>query len=88
MTRSTEEGTQSIIKIQGSRFVDSGGGFLIEEEVGEGKNSKQNENSEENIVDDVIDLPVTYDECMECAGKFPESYLMKHFDYPVCDKCR
>ncbi|XP_055694957.1 DNA repair protein complementing XP-A cells homolog [Lutzomyia longipalpis] len=89
--KSVEEGEKSVIKIHGSRFVDSGGGFLIEEEVGEGKNSgnQPHGNSEEqHIIDEAIDLPVTYDECMECADKFAESYLMHHFDYPVCDNCR
>ncbi|GAB0094907.1 DNA repair protein complementing XP-A cells homolog [Sergentomyia squamirostris] len=86
--KSVEEGEKSVIKIHGSRFVDSGGGFLIEEEIApSGEKSNQAEASEE-IIDDAIELPVTYDECLECADKFAESYLMTFFDYPVCDKCR
>lgn len=26
--------------------------------------------------------------CLECKQKFPDSFLLQHFDYPVCDACR
>ncbi|XP_055715502.1 DNA repair protein complementing XP-A cells homolog [Phlebotomus papatasi] len=86
--KSVEEGEKSIIKIQGSRFVDSGGGFLIEEEIAKPGEKSNAQGTSEEIIDDAIDLPITYDECMECADKFAESYLMNHFNYPVCDNCR
>ncbi|XP_059619888.1 DNA repair protein complementing XP-A cells homolog [Phlebotomus argentipes] len=87
--KSVEEGEKSVIKIQGSRFVDSGGGFLIEEEIApSGGDSSSQPEASEDVIDNAIDLPVTYEECLECDDKFAESYLMHHFNYSVCDKCR
>jgi len=78
--------TKSIIKVQGSKFIDSGGGFLIEQTINDEKSSEIN-----NVIPEdrePIPLPVTYKECLECADKFNDSFLLNNFDYPVCDGCR
>ncbi|CAK9805930.1 DNA repair protein complementing XP-A cells homolog [Anthophora quadrimaculata] len=70
-----------LIKVQGQRVIDSGGGFLIEE----------NDNLEEQMLQItsepapiIIDLP----HCEECQNEFKDSYLLQTFDLHVCDKCR
>lgn len=73
-----------------TKLIDSGGGFLIEQEVvSEPTNGVCTTPTEDNnIVDDILPLPITYETCLECNNQFTESYLMKNFDYCVCDRCR
>ncbi|XP_075168550.1 DNA repair protein complementing XP-A cells homolog Xpac [Haematobia irritans] len=79
------DGTSSVIKVQGTKYVDSGGGFLIEQPV----TSNGTAGTEQpNLVDDAIAIPVKYDECLECGEMFADSFLMNNFNYSVCDKCR
>lgn len=73
---------KSIIRVQGSRFVDTGGGFLLEEKDGC-----------EDFIEELSEVlpPIIEPErpsCVECSEKFPDSFLFQNFDYPVCDKCR
>lgn len=68
----------------GSRFIDSGGGFLIEE---------NNEEVKPTLPEELTTIPPPIIEperpnCLECNEKFPDSFLFLNFDYPVCDKCR
>ncbi|XP_054278818.1 DNA repair protein complementing XP-A cells homolog [Macrosteles quadrilineatus] len=75
---------KNIIRFEGSKFTDSGGGFLIEEVTGQ-----QDKNEIPTIVEDlpaicIPDQPT----CEECKEKFGDSFLLKSFDYPVCDGCR
>ncbi|XP_063239304.1 DNA repair protein complementing XP-A cells [Bacillus rossius redtenbacheri] len=75
---------KSIIKVQGSRFVDTGGGFLLEED----------DDAEEQL----MKLPLTHQPapiiepdrptCLECQAVFNDSFLFQTFDYAVCDACR
>lgn len=72
-------------------MIDSGGGFLIEQEViSEAINGAAAGATpvEENVVNDILPLPITYETCLDCNDQFTESYLMKNFDYCVCDRCR
>lgn len=77
-----------MLKIDGSKFIDTAGGFLIderdiekhEEEIAE-KLQKLNEDIGE-------DVPLTYFTCKECDDQFAESYLQKNFEYSCCDKCK
>lgn len=86
------ESNSSVIKVQGTKYVDSGGGFLIEQPATGSKLSQANGPLEETdapkLVDDAINIPVKYDECLECGEMFADSFLMNNFGHSVCDKCR
>ncbi|XP_015111925.1 DNA repair protein complementing XP-A cells [Diachasma alloeum] len=69
------------LKVQGKKVVDSGGGFLIEEDDELEQEMLQLAEEPSPIL---IDLPT----CEECKKQFQDSYLMKTFDYSVCDSCR
>lgn len=68
-------------KVQGQRVIDSGGGFLMEE----------NDELEQDMLkirtepDPVIGK---FNECEECKQRFGDSYLLHTFNLAVCDKCR
>ncbi|XP_076178535.1 DNA repair protein complementing XP-A cells homolog Xpac [Ptiloglossa arizonensis] len=69
------------IKVQGQRVIDSGGGFLIEE----------NDDLEEQMLKItsepapiIVDLP----RCDECKTEFKDSNLLQIFELTVCDNCR
>lgn len=77
-----------IIKVQGTKYVDSGGGFLIEQPVAFQGSSTEKETGIANSANiDTINIPVHYEECLICNEKFAESFLSKNFDYNVCDIC-
>lgn len=81
----------SVIKVQGTKYVDSGGGFLIEQPVTASQNASQPSDDpaeHPKLVVDAIAIPVQYDECLECGEPFADSYLMSNFNHSVCDKCR
>lgn len=70
------------ICVRGNKFIDSGGGFLIEEE-GQSDEKKRK----------IVDMPEPLKDpdrpnCLECDEKFGASFLLQHFDHAVCDKCR
>lgn len=76
-----DSGKDRSIKVQGKRVIDSGGGFLIEE----------NDDLEEQMLKItsepapiLIDLP----RCEECKNEFNDSYLLQTFELSVCDDCR
>lgn len=78
-----------MIKVDGSKYIDSAGGFLIDEkdiEADEGERAAkiqkviEEEQSEE--------VPLNYFKCIECHEEFADSYLQKNFDYSCCDKCK
>lgn len=70
--------------VRTTKLIDSGGGFLIEQEII--PESDKNADAQE-IVEEILPLPVTYEICLDCNDEFNESYLMKQFLYSVCDKC-
>ncbi|KAG7201139.1 hypothetical protein KM043_003930 [Ampulex compressa] len=73
--------TSRSIKVQGQRVIDSGGGFLIEED----------DNIEEEMLKIMTEpAPIlnSLPYCEECKNEFPDSYLLQTFDLSVCDKCR
>ena len=69
------------LKVQGQRVIDSGGGFLIEED---------NDLEEQLLRITTEPAPIIIDSphCDECQQEFKDSYLLKTFDLAVCDKCR
>lgn len=70
--------------MQGSKFIDSGGGFLIEEALA----LEETIAAEQPIPEtEAIELPVTYEECIDCGAKFADSHLFNNFAYSVCDRC-
>lgn len=77
-------------KVYSTKLIDSGGGFLIEEQVikepTEGESGSSSEPLME-IPDDVLPLPVDQEFCLDCDKPFIESYLLKYFVYSVCDEC-
>ncbi|KAH8289547.1 hypothetical protein KR054_007131 [Drosophila jambulina] len=86
------KGQAAVIKVQGTKYIDSGGGFLLEQPVLPGAAAAAGEKPSENdgniIVDDAIAIPVHYEECAECGDQFADSYLFNNFGHSVCDKCR
>ncbi|XP_018670863.2 DNA repair protein complementing XP-A cells homolog [Ciona intestinalis] len=65
-----------------TRVVDSGAGFLIEENPQvEAKKMKITEEPAPVIAGDLTI-------CMECDKPFLDSYLLSTYDHPVCDKCK
>lgn len=74
-----------MIKVSGSKFIDSGGGFLVEESTFKEQTSKPKEYK--TIINDGEELPIKTTECRECGDVFAGSYLLDNFDYSVCDKC-
>ncbi|XP_049291538.1 DNA repair protein complementing XP-A cells homolog [Anopheles funestus] len=83
----TAVSVNNVIKVSGTKYIDSGGGFLIEQRT----NPTEDETSErlESIQEsDTVPVPIEYDECLECGDRFADSYLFNTFNYSVCDACR
>ncbi|XP_017851240.1 DNA repair protein complementing XP-A cells homolog [Drosophila busckii] len=78
----------SIIKVQGTKYIDSGGGFLLEQPVLPTADTTAAEPAELPIIEDAIAIPVVYEECLECGDQYADSYLFNNFGHSVCDKCR
>jgi DNA-repair protein complementing XP-A cells len=83
---------KNVINQNGRQYVDSGGGFLIEKITNpEGEQFKGGDEDDElfqNLQVETVEVPINYVECLECADKFGDSYLLNNFKYEVCDKCR
>lgn len=65
------------------RSIDTGGGFLVEDE----------EALEHVSASDLVEEPAPIldgpkDTCIDCNKKFSESRLYKHFEISVCDTCK
>lgn len=83
----------AVIKVQGTKYIDSGGGFLLEQPVlptaeQAAAAAALKQAAEPPIIDDVIAIPVVYEECLECGDQYVDSYLLNNFGHSVCDKCR
>ncbi|XP_065351960.1 DNA repair protein complementing XP-A cells homolog [Cloeon dipterum] len=74
---------KNVVRISGSKLVDSGGGFFIQEKDGEPEVEMKIVEQPQPIVDD-SELP----QCLECKEDFHDSFLLNTFDYSVCDKCK
>ncbi|KAJ9589274.1 hypothetical protein L9F63_017519, partial [Diploptera punctata] len=66
-----------------AKFIDTGGGFLLEQKEGEEEIDKITLVKELGPIIEP-DRPT----CEECQEIFEESNLFKSFDHPVCDSCR
>lgn len=78
--------TESIIKVAGTRYKDSGGGFLIEESTASQQPKQDDEPAK--IIHTEATHPIQTYECQDCKEEFLDSYLQTNFNYLVCDKCR
>ncbi|EAA04751.3 AGAP007566-PA [Anopheles gambiae str. PEST] len=83
----TAVSVNNVIKVSGTKYMDSGGGFLIEQRTNP---TEEEANQQEEPVpeSDAVPVPIEYDECLECGDRFADSYLLTTFDYAVCDACR
>nr|CAG4635215.1 EOG090X0KP6 [Alona affinis] len=75
---------QSVIRVQNSRLIDSGGGFLIDEK------DLEEEQSREVVVTEVPAPIIVSDRphCEECQQPICDSFLYRSFLHPVCDSCK
>lgn len=71
-----------------TKLVDSGGGFLIEQEIISEPTTKSKTGEQPDVVEEILPIPVNYETCLECSEQFIDSYLFKNFDLAICDKCR
>ncbi|KAF4519165.1 hypothetical protein B566_EDAN008228 [Ephemera danica] len=82
-SKRNEQKNDNVIRVEGVKFIDTGGGFLLEQKDGEATEPTMR----------TVEQPPPFIEperpsCEECSEKFIESFLMTNFDHPVCDKCR
>lgn len=78
----------NMIKVSGTKYIDSGGGFLIEQRTCVDPQEQEPAVDEKEVEKDSVPIPIEYDECLDCGDRFADSYLMATFDYKVCDACR
>ncbi|XP_058125255.1 DNA repair protein complementing XP-A cells homolog [Anopheles ziemanni] len=81
----TAVSVNNVIKVSGTKYVDSGGGFLIEQRTHPTEEVPEEEPTPES---DAVPVPIEYEECLECGDRFADSYLLNTFEYAVCDACR
>ncbi|KAK0090399.1 hypothetical protein PV325_000681 [Microctonus aethiopoides] len=70
-----------LLKVQGNKIIDSGGGFLIEDDD---ELEREMLNFKETPAPIIENLP----SCEICQKEFKDSILLTKFDHPVCDLCR
>ncbi|ODN04664.1 DNA repair protein [Orchesella cincta] len=74
----------SVVRVHGTKLIDTGGGFLIEE-----KDLVEQEEAEKIIVPhEAPYLPTDVPHCMDCEKEFQDSFLFKNYEFPVCDSCK
>jgi len=82
--KSSHDKEHSVVRIQNSKLIDTGGGFLIDE------NELLEEQSKEvTVVQDPA--PIVIPErplCLECREPLHDSFLYRSFSHIVCDSCR
>ncbi|GLH03245.1 DNA repair protein complementing XP-A cells homolog [Gryllus bimaculatus] len=74
---------KTVMKVTSTKLIDTGGGFLLEE----------NESEKKIDARTITELPGPIlnpgqPTCLECQENFPDSYLYRSFDHSVCDSCR
>lgn len=73
---------KTTIKIGTTKYKDTGGGFLLEEEPEQADEVVKIAEEHAAIIES--DRPC----CEDCKQTIGTSYLFNTFDYPVCDSCR
>ncbi|XP_043236538.1 DNA repair protein complementing XP-A cells homolog [Amphibalanus amphitrite] len=72
-----------VLRVQGTRLVDSGGGFFIDESESEAPAGPP-PLREKPAPLHITDRP----DCDECGAPVASSFLVDSFDWPVCDPCQ
>lgn len=74
----------SVVRVSGTKLIDTGGGFLIEE-----KDLVEQEEAEKVVLPQKAPfIPTDVPICLECSKEFQDSFLFQGYDLPVCDKCK
>ena len=74
----------TIVRIQGTKLIDTGGGFLLEE-----RDLTTAEEEDIAVVKEPAAIqPSDVPNCEECGKPFVESFLHQSFNHPVCDSCK
>ncbi|CAG7834799.1 unnamed protein product, partial [Allacma fusca] len=74
----------TVVRVQGTKLIDTGGGFLLEE-----KDLAFPEEEDINVVrEPAAIIPTDVPTCEECEKTFFESFLLKNYGHPVCDGCK
>lgn len=81
--RSFEVASTSNNVLGGMKIIDTGAGFLLEEDPEEDVSAPVKIVHEPGPI-----LGGDPFRCEDCGKGSQESYLFKHFEYPVCDDCR
>lgn len=79
ITEDISASKSNVISIGGEKFIDTQGGFLLEDKI------QGNESQNTFQIEDISFEEFT---CLECNKQYHLSFLMKHFDHPICDGCR
>lgn len=77
-----------MIKIDGSKYIDTAGGFLINEQDIETDENERAAKIQKLNDEQGEEVPLKYFTCLKCEESFADSYLQKNFDYSCCDKCK
>ena len=73
-----------VVRVQGTKLIDTGGGFLLEE-----NDLIEEEVAPKNIiVEPAAIVPTETPTCEQCHRTFGSSYLLQNYDLEVCDACR
>lgn len=86
--RSKEAEGSNTIKINGSKFIDTAGGFLLDERDQEEDEGERAAKIAKVAEEETTEVPLSYEECIECKEEFCDSYLFKNFGFSCCDKCK
>jgi len=77
----------SIVRVQGTKLIDTGGGFLLEEkDLVEPENEVASKPVAQQFPAPII--PTDAPNCLECKNEFQESYLLRTYEHVVCDSCK
>lgn len=79
---------KNTIRIDGSKFIDTAGGFLLDERNQDEEESERAAKIAKLADEDGTEVPLTYQTCIECEEEFADSYLYKSFGFSCCDKCK
>ncbi|CAG9801701.1 unnamed protein product [Chironomus riparius] len=77
-----------MIKVDGHKFKDTNGGFLLDEVDHTVDEEERAAKIQKLAEEDAMEVPVSYLTCNECSEEFADSYLYKNFDFSCCDKCK
>ncbi|VVC32580.1 Putative DNA-binding domain,XPA, conserved site,XPA,XPA C- terminal,Zinc finger, XPA-type, conserved [Cinara cedri] len=75
---------KNVVTVAGQSYVDTEAGFLLNEDDLSDKIKPVVLAQEPNPILPKTEQPT----CIECNQEFGISYLMTHFDHPVCDRCK